>query len=65
MNVNVVQTDKNAVNSPEIYSKLTNCIIVSVNINLNVSSLTRILMVNHLTLNWVHAFEVPFTVIFT
>ena len=47
-----------------IFLKLKNRKNAAANINLNVCLLTRILMVNFPTSNWVHAFEVAFTVIF-
>ena len=49
----------------QIYSKLMNRNIDTANISLNVSSLTRILMINFPTSSWVHTFKVEFTVIFT
>ena len=52
-------------NRPEINSKLKNRNVVTVNINVNVSSLTRILIINYPTSSWAHAFEVPFTIFFT
>ena len=51
-------------NWTQIYSKLKNRNVDTVNNNINVSSLTRILMINYPTLNCVHAFEGTFTVIF-
>ena len=50
---------------PQIYFKLKNHNIDTANNNVKVCSLTQILMVNFPTSNWVHAFEVAFTVIFS
>ena len=50
---------------PQIYPKLKNRNIATVNVNLNVCSLTGILRATFPTSNLVHAFDVAFTVIFT
>ena len=52
-------------NWPQMYTMLKNRNVIGINIYLNVSSLTQILMIKYVTLNWVHAFEAAFTVIFT
>ena len=66
MNVNVYVNEKIAVklssNIPRVKEAYN---VVTVHSNINVSSLTRILMVDSLTSNLVHTFEVTFTVIFT
>ena len=62
MNVNVFETGQIAVKFVLnlLQAKLKNCNVVTVNINLKVTSLTRILMVNYPTSNWVHAFVVVY-----